>query len=250
MIARRVIACLDLRYGRVVKGVRFEGLRDAGDPVELAARYEALGADELVILDVSATLESRGAELATVARVRRVLSIPLCVGGGVRTLDDARALLEAGADKVAVNSAAVARPELISEISQQLGAQCVVLALDAARRGEHYEVAVSGARQRTTLDAVAWARRAVALGAGEILATSIDRDGTREGYDLELVRRLALAVRVPVIASGGAGQPRDLVDAFESGADAVLVASLFHERSQDPASLKRFLLSNGVEVRT
>jgi cyclase len=159
-------------------------------------------------------------------------------------------LLEAGADKVAVNSAAVARPQLISEISERLGAQCAVLALDAARCGERYEVAVRGASQRTTLDAIEWASRAVALGAGEILATSIDRDGTREGYDLELVRRLALAVRVPVIASGGAGQPSDLVDAFESGADAVLVASLFHERSQDPASLKRFLFSTGVEVRT
>ena len=205
MLTARIIPCLDVSHGRVVKGVRFQGLRDAGDPAERAVLYERQGADEIVILDVSATLEGRGNQVETVERVRARLRIPLTVGGGIRTIDDARALLEAGADKVSVNTAAVHRPALLSEIALRFGRQCTVLAIDAARReGDGFEVLVKGGREGTGVDALEWARAGTARGAGEILLTSWDRDGTRAGYDLELTRAVAAAVRVPVIASGGA----------------------------------------------
>jgi cyclase len=247
MLAARIIPCLDVRDGRVVKGIRFQGLRDAGDPVSLAAAYEAQGADELVLLDVSATPEGRGAARETVAAVRARLSIPLCVGGG-----DAGALLTAGADKVGVNTAAVERPELLSELAARYGRQCTILALDAARRetGDGWEVVTLSGRRRTGLDALDWARRATDLGAGEILLTSWDRDGTRLGYDLELLRAITATVRVPVIASGGASTPAHLLAGLQAGASAVLAASIFHYGEYDVATLKRELAAHGVEVRT
>jgi imidazoleglycerol phosphate synthase cyclase subunit len=249
MLARRIIPCLDVSHGRVVKGVRFQGLRDAGDPAERAKLYEDQGADEIVILDVSATPEGRGHQHETVRRVREVLSIPLTVGGGVRTEEDALALLEAGADKVSVNTAAVARPQLLSEIAARFGRQCCVLAIDAARRGGRFEVLVSGGRTATGIDAVAWAQEGERRGAGEILLTSFDRDGTREGYDLELTQAVAQAVGIPVIASGGADRPAHLREAFEAGADAVLAASIFHDGDLTVGDVKLYLLEHGVHVR-
>ncbi len=252
MLATRIIPCLDVRDGRVVKGIKFQGLRDAGDPVLLAAEYEAQGADELVLLDVSATPEGRGAARDTVARVRAQLSIPLCVGGGVRAAEDAGALLSAGADKVGVNTAAVERPELLTELATRYGRQCTILALDAARRedGQGWEVVVLSGKRRTGLDALDWARRAEALGAGEILLTSWDRDGTREGYDLELMEAITAAVNVPVIASGGASTPDHLLEGIRAGASAVLAASIFHYGEYDVATLKRYLSEHDVEVRS
>lgn len=250
MLAARVIPCLDTAGGRVVKGVRFAGLRDAGDPAERAALYEDQGADELVLLDVSATPDGRGHALDTVREVRRVLAIPLTVGGGVRAIGDAGALLEAGADKVSVNTAAVLRPALIAEIAGRFGAQCAVLALDAARDAAGgYEVVIRSGRERTGLAAVEWARTAVDHGAGEILLTSFDRDGTRAGYDLELIARVAAAVPVPVIASGGADTPGHLVEALRAGADAVLAASIFHDNDLTVARVKDVLAAHGIEVR-
>jgi imidazoleglycerol phosphate synthase cyclase subunit len=249
MLARRIIPCLDVSHGRVVKGVRFQGLRDAGDPAERAALYEEQGADEIVILDVSATPEGRGNQVETVRRVRARLGIPLTVGGGVRNADDARALLEAGADKVSVNTAAVQRPELLGEIAERFGRQCTVLAIDAARRGGRFEVLVKGGRDGTGIDAVLWAQEGTARGAGEILLTSWDRDGTRAGYDLELTRAISGAVRVPVIASGGAAGPEHLKEAFEAGADAVLAASIFHDGELTVTEVKRALLQLGVPIR-
>lgn len=250
---RRVIPCLDVRDGRVVKGVRFSGLRDAGSPVELAAMYEAQGADELVMLDVSATPEGRRTGVETVAAVRRELSIPLTVGGGVREVEDAARLLDAGADKVGVNTAAVREPELISRLAERFGRQCVVLALDAARHGsgsgKGWEVVVKSGKERTGMDVVAWARRACALGAGEILLTSWDRDGTGAGYDLELIGAVSGAVGVPVIASGGAAGPEHLVAALEAGADAVLAASIFHDGVYTVGDVKRAIGAAGMEVR-
>lgn len=250
MLAARVIPCLDVHAGRVVKGIRFRGLRDAGDPVALAAAYEAQGADELALLDVSATVEARAAGLSTVRAVREVLAIPLTVGGGVRRIDDARALLEAGADKIGVNTAAVRRPALLRELAGHFGRSCVVLALDAARSGDGWEVVVAAGRERTGLDAAAWAREAVALGAGEILLTSWDRDGTRSGYDLELIEAVAAAVDAPIVASGGAALPRHLREALDAGADAVLAASILHDGEMTVGALKRWLTDHGVEVRT
>jgi len=248
---RRIIPCLDCRDGRVVKGVRFQGLRDAGDPVELALSYEEQGADELVLLDVSATPEGRRTAHETVARVREVLSIPLTVGGGVRTVEDARLLLEAGADKVSVNTAAVQDPGLLTELARRFGVQCTVLALDAARTpaGDGFEVVIRSGAERTGIDAVRWAREAVARGAGEILLTSWDRDGTRDGYDLEITGAIARAVTVPVIASGGANSAAHMVEAFAVDADAVLAASIFHDRDTTVARIKDELAAAGVEVR-
>jgi imidazoleglycerol phosphate synthase cyclase subunit len=251
MLTARVIPCLDTRDGRVVKGVRFQGLRDAGSPVERAALYEAQGADELVLLDVSATPEGRGHALETVRAVRRALAIPLTVGGGVRAAEHAGALLEAGADKVGVNTAAVLRPELIDEIAARFGSQCAVLALDAAAwpDGGGWEVVIRSGGERTGLDAVAWAREAEQRGAGEILLTSWDRDGTRAGYDLALLAAVARAVRVPVVASGGADRPEHLVDALRAGADAVLAASIFHDGDLSVAEVKDVLFAHGIAVR-
>jgi len=249
MLARRVIPCLDVSHGRVVKGVRFQGLRDAGDPAERAKLYEDQGADEIVVLDVSATPEGRGHQLETVRRVREVLAIPLTVGGGIRTLEDALHLLEAGADKVSVNTAAVHRPELLTEIAERFGRQCCVLAIDARRAGDGFEVLVRGGREGIGRDAVAWAVEGARRGAGEILLTSWDRDGTRSGYDLELTRRVAEAVEVPVIASGGAAHPGHLREALEAGADAVLAASIFHDGEYTVGDVKLYLMEHGIHVR-
>jgi imidazoleglycerol phosphate synthase cyclase subunit len=258
MLTVRVIPCLDCRDGRVVKGVRFAGLRDAGDPVELAAAYEAQGADELVLLDVAATPEGRDHQLDTVGAVRRVLSIPLTVGGGVRRVDDAASLLDSGADKVSVNTAAVEDSGVLEELATRFGCQCTVLALDAARRdtpseserSSRWEVVVRSGRQRTGRDAVAWARQAVRRGAGEILLTSWDRDGTRCGYDLELIAAVSSAVSVPVIASGGAASPDHLLAALRAGADALLAASIFHDGQFTVAQVKQHLARGGAAVRT
>lgn len=253
MLTRRIIPCLDVRDGRVVKGVRFQGLRDAGDPSELAARYESLGADEITLLDISATPEGRATATDTVARVRRVLGIPLTVGGGVREVADAARLLDVGADKIGFNTAAVLRPELLSECAERFGSQCVVVAIDAARSSTEsfrWEVRVRSGSELMPVDAVEWAKRAEAMGAGEVLLTSWDRDGTRNGYDLPLTGATASAVRIPVIASGGAARPEDLLAAFEAGADAVLAASIFHDGEFTVAGIKRFLSARGVEVRT
>lgn len=252
MLMRRVIPCLDVREGRVVKGVRFQGLRDAGDPAELAARYEAEGADEITVLDVSATPEGRATAVRTVERVRRALSIPLTVGGGVRREEDAARLLGAGADKVAINTAGVDRPDLIRECAERFGVQCVVVAIDAAcvgsERGRWVVLVRSGTRG-TGMDAVEWARQAEARGAGEVLLTSWDRDGTRSGYDLDLTRAVAGAVSIPVIASGGAADAEHLAAALEAGADAVLAASIFHDGEFTVRSVKDELARRGVEVR-
>ena len=249
MLCVRIIPCLDVSHGRVVKGVKFQGLRDAGDPAELAALYEAQGADELVVLDVSATTEARGTQLDTVRRVRAELSIPLTVGGGMRGVDNAQSLLEAGADKVSLNTAAVERPELIGEIAGRFGSQCAVVAIDARKADDGYEVLIRSGKESTGRDAVAWARDVVALGAGELLLTSWDRDGTRSGYDLELVGAVAAAVNVPVIASGGAARAEHFHQAIAAGADAVLAASIFHDREYTIGDVKRELRERGVEIR-
>lgn len=251
MLTARIIPCLDVKGGRVVKGIRFQGLRDAGDPAERALAYERQGADELVLLDVSATTEERSHALDTVRAVRAVLSIPLTVGGGVRAVADAAALLEAGADKVSVNTAAVANPELLTELHDRFGAQCTVIAIDAAQRseGDGWEVVVKSGRERTGLDAVAWAREAVARGAGEILLTSWDRDGTRSGYDCMLLKAIHAAVQVPVIASGGAANAEHLAEALAAGADAVLAASIFHDGDLTVGDVKQTLRNLGVGVR-
>ena len=249
MLTARIIPGLDVSHGRVVKGVKFQGLRDAGDPAERAKAYEDQGADEIVILDVSATPEGRGHQLETVRRVREVLSIPLTVGGGVRTEDDALALLEAGADKVSVNTAAVTRPGLLREIADRFGRQCCVLAIDAAQREGRFEVLVKGGREGTGIDAIEWARTGEARGAGEILLTSWDRDGTRSGYDLALTGAVARAVHVPVIASGGADSPEHIREAFATGADAVLAASIFHDGDLTVGDVKLYLQEQGLRVR-
>lgn len=255
MLTKRIIPCLDIRDGRVVKGVRFVGLRDAGDPVQLAQHYDAEGADELVFLDISATPEGRATTVDLVARVAEVVFMPLTVGGGVRSVEDMRRLLLAGADKVSLNSAAVRNPHLLSEGAQRFGAQCIVLAIDAKRVSPpsappRWEVYIHGGSTPTGLDAVEWAVRGVELGAGEILLTSIDADGTRQGYDLELTRAVAEAVPVPVIASGGAGKPEHFAQVLTAGrADAALAASLFHEGTLCIPNLKRYLAAQGIPVR-
>lgn len=251
MPAVRIIPCLDVngRAGVVVKGVNFAGLREVGDPVEIAVRYEEEGADEIAVLDVTATPEGRGTFVETVRRVAEAVTIPVLVGGGVRSLKDAEALFKAGADKVSVNTAAVRSPGLVSEIAREFGGQSTVVAIDAKRVGNAYEVYVRGGREPTGLDAVEWARRVEELGAGEILLTSIDRDGTKLGYDLELVARVASAVRIPIIASGGAGALEHFYEAVAAGADAVLAASLFHFRQLTVRQVKRYLAERGVEVR-
>ncbi len=269
-LSRRIIPCLDVRDGRIVKGTRFQDLRDAGDPAEAAARYEAQGADELVVLDVAATTADRDHQLETVTRVRKQLTIPLTVGGGVRAADDASRLLDAGADKVAVNTAAVLRPLIIHELADRFGTQCVVAAIDAARAPVHelnrlidpdfsefaaesresgYRVVIRAGSQRVDLDAAVWAGRAQTLGAGEILLTSWDRDGMRTGYELELLRAVRQSTSIPLIASGGAATPEHIIDAFASGADAVLAASIFHDGDWTVFSLKERLAAAGLEMR-
>lgn len=249
-LMNRVIACLDVKDGRVVKGVGFVNLRDEGDPVVLAERYEAQGADEIVYLDISATNEARSTLLDLVRRTAERLFIPLTVGGGMRSVDDIAAALRAGADKIAINSAGVRRPALFTEAADRFGSQCVVASIDAQRNGAGWEVYVNGGRERTGLDAIEWSARCAELGAGEILLTSIDRDGARIGYDLELLSRVARNATVPVIASGGAGSASDIRDAFtRGGADAALLAGLLHSGVTDIRSIKRALLADGIPVR-
>lgn len=252
MLAKRIIPCLDVDKGRVVKGTRFVDLRDAGDPVELAARYEAEDADELVFLDITASHENRDLILEVAARTAESIFIPLTIGGGIRTADDVRMMLRAGADKVAMNTAAVERPELIAEASAEFGAQAIVLAIDARTSRSGWEVHVSGGRRATGLDAVEWARQGADLGAGEILLTSMDRDGTTDGYDLALTKAVTDAVSVPVIASGGAGTPEHLADAVDpqrGGAEAALAASVFHFRTFSIREAKEALATRGLPVR-
>ena len=251
MLRKRVIPCLDVADGRVVKGVNFVDLVDEGDPVELAARYAAEGADELVFLDITASPERRGTLLDVVRRTASEVFIPLTVGGGVRSVADMRAVLRAGADKVSVNTAAVLHPEMIDECASEFGAQCVVLAIDARREGDAWEVVINGGRTPTGRDALAWAREATTRGAGEILLTSMDRDGTQDGFDVELLSTMAQAVDVPLIASGGAGDAGHCVAAVTRGrADAVLAASIFHRRQTSIAEVKGALALAGVPVRT
>jgi len=249
-LVHRIIPCLDTDGDRVVKGVNFVGLRDSGDPVGLAARYNAEGADELAVLDIAASRDRRSTFLETIRRVATELAIPLTAGGGIRTLEEGRAVVRAGADKITVNTAAVERPELISELSREFGAQAVVLAIDAKRASDHWDVRVRGGRESAALDAVAWAKQGVALGAGEILLTSVDRDGTQSGFDIALTSEISSSVSVPVIASGGARLPEDFVEVFTKGAaDAALAASIFHDSIQPIRALKEFLAARGVEVR-
>jgi cyclase len=250
MLAKRIIPCLDIKDGRVVKGVNFVNLRDAGDPVEQARLYDGQGADELVFLDISATHEGRKTTLELVSRVAGTVFMPLTVGGGIREVEDMRNLLLAGADKVSVNSAAVKRPELLSEGASRFGAQCIVLAIDARTNASSWEVFVNGGRIPTGLNAIEWAVRGVELGAGEILLTSMDADGTLAGYDIDLTRRIAEAVSVPVIASGGAGTPSHFAEVLTKGkADAALAASLFHDGKLSIPELKKELQAQGVAVR-
>ena len=249
MLARRIIPCLDVANGRVVKGVHFVSLRDAGDPVEQAAHYDAEGADELVFLDITASYESRSTTLDMVSRVADRLFIPFTVGGGIRTVADAGQALRAGADKVAVNTAAVRDPDLVRRLADSFGSQCVVVAVDSKRVEGRDVVMVTGGREATGRTAVEWARELEARGAGEILLTSMDRDGTKAGYDLELTAAVSGAVRIPVIASGGAGKLEDLADALEAGAHGVLAASIFHFRGSSLAEARAFLRSKGYPVR-
>ncbi len=252
MLMHRVIACLDVRDGRVVKGVQFQNLRDSGDPAELARRYQQEGADEITLLDISATPQGRSTAADTVAKVRAALAIPLTVGGGVRSEQDAARLLDAGADKVAINTAAVLQPDLISRCADRFGSQCIVIAIDAARTATNtpsWFVRTRSGENKTPLDAVAWAAQSAAAGAGEVLLTSWDRDGTRSGYDLELTRAVASAVPVPIIASGGAANPHHLLEAIHAGADAVLAAGIFHDGEWTVNQVKKFLQTNRVEVR-
>jgi cyclase len=249
MHLKRVIPCLDVDAGRVVKGTNFVDIRDAGDPVELAARYDSEGADELVFLDITATSDKRDTVVELARRVADECFIPFTIGGGIRSAADAQGVLDAGADKVSINSAAVARPELVGELADVFGAQCVVLAIDAKRVGPAWEVFVAGGRTPTGIDVVGWAREAVERGAGEILLTSMDRDGTNDGYDLELTRAVSEAVGVPVIASGGAGTLEHLAEALNAGADAALAASIFHYGTFRVREAKEHLAAAGIAVR-
>lgn len=250
MLTRRLIACLDVKNGRVVKGTRFDRLRDIGEPCDMAVQYEREGADELVFLDISASTEGRATLLDVVRQTAEQLFVPLTVGGGVRSVDDVMLALRSGADKVSLNTAAVARPELLTEAAEKFGAQCVVASIDAKRFGNRWLVYTHGGSQPTTLEAVEWAARCVRMGAGEVLLTSIDRDGSRAGYDVELTRNVARAVDVPVIASGGAADPGSVVEAFVDGrADAALVAGILHDRLSSIGAIKREMVRAGLPVR-
>ena len=249
MLAKRVIPCFDVANGRVVKGVNFVDLRDAGDPVEQAGIYTAERADELVFLDILASHEGRGTLVEMARKVADEVFIPFTIGGGVRAAEDFRTLLLAGADKCAINSAAVRTPDLINEASRRFGAQCVVIAIDARRAGDRYDVFLNGGRVPTGMDAVAWAKEAQARGAGEILLTSMDTDGTKDGFDLAMIRAVCDVVNIPVIASGGAGTLEHFYQAIDAGASAVLAASVFHYKTFSVGEVKRYLLSRGVPVR-
>lgn len=249
MLARRIIPCLDVANGRVVKGVHFESLRDAGDPIEQASRYDHEGADELVFLDISASPEERKTTLDMVSRVAESIFIPFTVGGGIRSVADAGAALRAGSDKIAVNTAAVREPALVSRLAESFGSQCVVAAVDARRINGRLAVVVNGGREETPLEAVAWIRQLESLGAGEILLTSMDRDGTGQGYDLPLVTAASSAVSIPIIASGGAGNLQHLAEAFEAGAHGVLAATIFHFQGSSLPEARAYLRSRGFPVR-
>jgi cyclase len=249
MLARRIIPCLDVSGGRVVKGVHFESLRDAGDPVEQAARYDAEGADELVFLDISATTDARRTTLDMVSRVADTVFIPFTVGGGIRSVEDAGLALRAGADKIAVNTAAVRDPALVERLASSFGSQCVVAAVDVKRRDDRFRVMVSAGREDTPLEAIAWIWELEQRGAGEILLTSMDRDGTLAGYDLDLLRAASAAVRIPVIASGGAGRLAHLAEALDAGAHGVLAASIFHFQGSSIPEARQFLRAKGFAVR-
>lgn len=252
MLAKRIIPCLDVDAGRVVKGTRFLNLLDAGDPVELAKRYNEEGADELVFLDITASAQKRGILLKAVERTAEQVFIPLTVGGGIRTLDHIRTLLNAGADKVSLNTVAVQHPRMIQDGARRFGSQCIVVAIDAKRRerGTGWDVYIYGGRKNTRKDAVQWAKKAESLGAGEILLTSMDRDGTKIGYDLDLLRRISDSLRIPVIASGGAGEKKHFLEAFSKGhAQAALAASLFHRQELRIKDVKKYLTLKGVPVR-
>ena len=250
MLCKRIIPCLDIKEGRVVKGVNFLDLKDAGDPVEIAKGYSQLGADEVVFLDITASYEKRGILIDVIKNAAKNVFIPLTVGGGIKTVDDMKEILSAGADKVSINSAAVHNPTLISEGAKKYGNQCIVVAIDAKWNGKFYEVYVKGGREATGLDAVEWAKQAESLGAGEILLTSMDADGTKKGFELKLTRLVADAVSIPVIASGGAGSMEDFYDVFTEGhADAGLAASLFHYKELEIKDLKEYLKNRKVDVR-
>lgn len=252
MYAKRIIPCLDVKDGRVVKGVNFVNLTDAGDPVECAKLYDKAGADELVFLDITASSDNRKTVTDMVEQVAKNVFIPFTVGGGIRTVEDFRSILSAGADKVSVNSAAIKRPELISEAAEKFGSQCVVCAIDAKRKadGSGWEIYLNGGRVNTGIDALEWAKKSEKLGAGEILLTSMDTDGTKNGYDIELTKKVSESVKIPVIASGGAGTMEHFYDAFTLGkADAVLAASLFHFKEIEIADLKKYLRKRNIEVR-
>lgn len=252
MLAKRIIPCLDVDQGRVVKGVNFVGIRDAGDPVEIAKRYNDAGADEITFLDITASYEQRDTTFRTVEQIASEVFIPLTVGGGVRSLDDIRRLLNAGADKVSINTAAITNPTLVADAAARFGSQCIVVAMDVKSTGQNsrYELFTHGGRRETGLEAVAWAEKMVALGAGELLLTSMDRDGTQDGYDLEITQRISAAVTVPVIASGGVGNLDHLVDGLtRGGADAVLAASIFHFGTFTVAEAKAHLAQAGIAVR-
>ncbi len=250
MLAKRIIPCLDVTAGRVVKGVNFVELKDAGDPVEIARRYNDAGADELTFLDITASSDERDIILHIIEAVAEQVFIPLTVGGGVRKVEDVRRLLNAGADKVGINTAAATNPQLVAEASGYFGSQCIVVAIDSKRVGDHWEVFTHGGRKPTGLDAVEWARKMESLGAGELLLTSMDRDGTKSGFDLELTRRISDAVDIPIIASGGVGNLQHLVDGVKEGhADAVLAASIFHFGEYTVDEAKRYMKQHGVEVR-
>lgn len=249
MLARRIIPCLDVAGGRVVKGIHFEELRDAGDPVAQAARYDAEGADELVFLDISASPDQRRTTLEMVGRVAEAIFIPFTVGGGIRSVEDAGAALRAGADKVSINTAAVREPSLVSRLAESFGSQCVVAAVDVKRDGERLAVMINGGKEGTDLEAVPWIERLESLGAGEILLTSMDRDGTGQGYDLPLLRLASAAVSIPVIASGGAGRLEHLAEAFEAGAHGVLAATIFHFKGSTLPEARAYLQERGYPVR-
>ncbi|MEA3522259.1 MAG: imidazole glycerol phosphate synthase subunit HisF [Campylobacterota bacterium] len=247
--AKRIIPCLDVKDGRVVKGVNFVGLRDAGDPVEVAKRYNEEGADEITFLDIGASHEGRDTIVDIVEKVAREVFIPLTVGGGIRKLDDIYALLNVGCDKVSVNSAAIKRPQLIDEGAKRFGSQCIVVAIDVKRTGDKYHVYLNGGRVDTGIDALEWVKEVVDRGAGEILLTSMDADGTKAGFDIGITQAMSELVNVPIIASGGAGRMQHIKEAFDHGADAALAASIFHYKEIDIMDLKRYLYDNGIAVR-